>query len=347
MRLVCLVLLLLLAGTQAFAQSALRQSPTQEPAMRSTTHVLAFIVVVPLLAWGACSSSNNDKHDGSADSALGSGGRTATGGAAGSATGGNVGSGGRATGGAWGSGGSLGSGGATRVDGGVGTGGLSGSGGRATGVTTGSGGAGGSDAARPDGAMDQVIGDAQVIADARVEVGRDAEVDRTADAGGADGPLDAPMGTDSAPADGVSSSTLESCFIGLPAQVGAQMIATKSSADGRVRMRIVLDTEDRGGSSGTLAWGIIRLAVEVDGVVACITDRSALRYNGGHHNCSDTATAQSGTTTYSLVAPDRPTTTLTIESDGTTAGPYTLTDATCTMLWSIGTPITCRSGGPC
>jgi hypothetical protein len=68
---------------------------------------------------------------------------------------------------------------------------------------------------------------------------------------------------------------------------------------------------------------------------------------GSHHNCSDTATAMSRTTTYSLTAPDRPTATLAIDSNGTTAGPYILTDTACAMLWSAGTPIACRSGGPC
>jgi hypothetical protein len=125
------------------------------------------------------------------------------------------------------------------------------------------------------------------------------------------------------------------------------MIATKSTADGRVRMRIALDTEDRMGTSGTYGWYLIRLAVEVDGAVTCITDRSFLDYTGSHHNCSDTATATAGTTKYSITAPDRPTATLTIETDGATTGPYTLSDTACTMYWSAGAPITCRSGAPC
>lgn len=340
--------------------------------MRPTTRALALIAVVPvfasLLVGGACSSSNSDKHDGSADSApTGSGGHKATGGAAGSATGGNLGSGGRGPGGAGGGGamgsggpavggaagsggvpavgGATGSGGAPRIDGGVGSGGLFGTGGRATGGASGSGGTGAIDAARPDGAVDHVVD--MHPADVGTDVLWEPTVDGPADADEPDSPADAPLNADSSFRDVGSTGTLESCFVGLPAQVGAQMIATKSTADGRVRMRIALDTEDRGGTSGTLAWGLIRLAVEVDGVVTCITDRSALHYSGSHHNCDDTATGKAGTTTYSLVAPDRATATLTIESNGSSAGPYTLTDTACAMWWSAGAQITCRSGAPC
>lgn len=344
--------------------------------MRPTSHALAFIAVIPafVLLWagGACSSSNDASHDSGTDSApLGSGGQKATGGAAGSGIGGDVGSGGRATGGAGGGvvgsgggpsvGGSPGSGGTPRIDGGVGTGGLPGTGGRATGGATGGGGTLAMDASRSDGAGDHGMLDMQGSSDAAAEVGRDGAGDTAADAGDTaadagdaaadagdvEGPADAPVGGDGDLADLGSSSTLESCFAGLPAQIGIQMIASKSTADGRVRMRIALDTEDRSGTSGTLAWGLIRLAVEVDGVVACLTDRSALRYTLSHHNCSDTATGKAGTTTYALSAPDRATATLTIEGNGSSTGPYTLTDTACTMLWSAGAPITCRSGGPC
>jgi len=307
--------------------------------MPSTARVLAFLLV-PLFVWGACGSSSSEQRDGGIDSPpLGSGGQTSAGGATGG-SGGALGSGGRATGGAaGGSGGALGSGGAIDIDGGVGTGGLSGTGGRATGGATGGGGAGGTSTARLDASVDLVV------ADARVEDGRDAGADGTVDVGGADGPPDLPIGTDST-LDESSAGTLESCFVGLPAQVGVQMIATKSTADRRVRVRIALDTEDRMGTSGTYGWGIVRVAVEVDGVVTCITDRGALRYTGSHHNCSDTATVTSGTTTYSFAAPDRPTATLTID-DGASVGSYTLTDTTCSMSWSPGVPVTCRSGGSC
>ena len=328
--------------------------------MREATHRLAFLAAfLAILVWGAaCGGSTHDKQDGGADAPPpGSGGRVSTGGTTGtSARGGNVGSGGRATGGAGGggaigsggasavggAGGAVGSGGATRIDGGVGTGGLSGSGGRATGGATGAGGgtggAGGTDAGSSDGAIDRT--------DARADASPDGMVDGPPEVG-ADAAADLPLATDSVPEDGAGSGTIESCFVGLPAQVGVQMIATKSTADGRVRMRIALDTEDRMGTSGTYGWGPIRLAVEVDGVVTCITDRSLLRYTGSLHNCGDTATATAGTTKYSITAPDRPTATLTIEADGATLGPYTLTDTACTMFWSAGAPISCRSGGPC
>ncbi len=325
--------------------------------MRSRTHALALVVVpavVSLLAGGACSSSDNDKHDSGTDSPpMATGGQRAMGGAGATATGGNVGSGGRATGGA-GAGGALGSGGVPGVgggipsiDGGMGTGGLVGTGGRATGGAVGSGGALAIDAARPDGTADRGTVDVSPPPDARPETGPEAAVDLGADVGQPDGPPDAPMNADGALPDVGSATTLESCFAGLPAQVGAQMIATKSTADGRVRMRIALDTEDRGGTSGTYGWGLIRLAVEVDGVVSCMADRSALSYKPSHHNCNDTATGSSGTTTYAITAPDRPTATLTIESNGVTAGPYTLDDTACAMWWSAGAQITCRSGQPC
>jgi hypothetical protein len=195
--------------------------------------------------------------------------------------------------------------------------------------------------------MDQSSVDAQGTVDVSGEVHGDGQVDVAADVGGPDSPPDAPLVSDGVTADSGSTGTFDSCFVGLPAQDGAQMIATKSTADGRVRMRIALDTEDRMGTSGSLGWGLIRLAVEVDGIVTCITDRSALSYTASHHNCNDTATGKSGTTTYALTAPDRSTVTLTIDRNGTPAGPYTLTDTTCTMMWSPTVPLTCRSGGPC
>jgi hypothetical protein len=121
------------------------------------------------------------------------------------------------------------------------------------------------------------------------------------------------------------------------------MVATKATADGRIRVRIALDTENRMGTSGTYGWGLIRLGVEVDGVVTCIKDRANLGYGGSHHNCSDTASATSGTTTYSFVAPDRSPAALTIKSGGTTTGPFTLTDTDCNY-WGLPR---CSSGGPC
>jgi hypothetical protein len=197
----------------------------------------------------------------------------------------------------------------------------------------GNGGAGGTtrNDASTDGADDLGQGD-----------GKDAVADST-DLGLPDGPAD----TSKADGDGPGSGTLDDCFQGLPAPVGAQMVATKATADGRIRVRIALDTEDRMGTSGTYGWGLIRLGVEVDGVVTCIKDRANLKYTGSLHNCSDKATATSGTTTYSFAAPDRSPATLTIQSNGTSAGPYTLSDTACTMRNSTGAVLQCRSGGPC
>lgn len=298
--------------------------------MRRTIHRSAFIT---MLLWGlACGDdktgtqpdSGTDSPPAGSGGVIGSGGR---------ATGGSTGSGG-GSGGSTAAGGRSGSGGVIGMDGGLGTGG-GGTGGRG-----GTGGTTGLDAGRLDATPDQVT------ADLRIDLGRDLGLDTALDGIAADSPADTPLGTD-AGGDTGPAMTLESCFVGLRAQVGAQMIATKSTADGRVRMRIALDTEDRMGTSGSYGWDLIRLAVEVDSVVTCMTDRTMLDYTGSHHNCSDKAIAQSGTATYTVAAPDRPTATLTIESNGTARGPYTLTDTTCTMSMSPGVPITCRSGGPC
>lgn len=304
------------------------------------------LAILNLLAWAAaCGGGSSDtRKDGAAgtDALAGTGGHTATGGSSGS-TGGSLGSGGR------GSGGITGAGGVTAIDGGAG--GVTGSGGRATGGGPGSGGSGGrATGGGPgsggsgsggnvgyDGSPAEVAAEVgRDSADAKPDVAPDGKLDLTAP--------DLPMGSET-PLD-VPSGSLEACFAGLPAPVGMQMVATKSTSDARVRIRIALDTENRMGTSGTYGWGLIRLGVEVNGVVTCITDRANLKYSGSHHNCDDTATATAGATTYSIVAPDRPSATLTIQGNGTTTGPFTLDDQTCAMTMSAG-PVTCRSGGPC
>jgi hypothetical protein len=342
--------------------------------MRSPIRAHALVSLFFLGA--ACSSSGTqDKPDSSSDVPLvGTGGRAASGGASGTlATGGRLGSGGQGTSGVVGaggavgrggavgtggavppgggigvgggarSGGALGSGGTSRSDGGVGTGGTPGAGGRGVGGGLlgtggrGSGGAGGT--IRNDASSDAAD-------DLGSSDGKDAVAD-SADLGVPDSPADAAVDTSKADGDGPGSGTLDDCFQGLPAPVGLQMVATKATADGRVRIRIALDTEDRMGTSGSYGWGMIRLGVEVDGAVTCIQDRASLKYTGSHHNCSDKATATSGSTTYSFAAPDRPSATLTIESNGTSTGPYSLSDTACTMRNSTGTVLQCRSGGPC
>lgn len=140
---------------------------------------------------------------------------------------------------------------------------------------------------------------------------------------------------------------LDECFAGLPGRVGTQMLATKKSADGRIRVRIALDTADRGGTSGTMGWGLVRLGVELDGAVSCITQPSQLSYVGSHHNCLDKAGATAGAMTFELEDPDDGSTSLTVRKDGTVVHEsVVLTDESCSSSTPIG-PQTCRSGGPC
>lgn len=256
----------------------------------------------------------------------------ATGGSAGSvgtSAGGNTGGGGRSTVGSTGSGGrstdsggALGSGGRSTAGSSTKTGGTSAAG------TTGSGGSqtGGSG------------GNANLDGGADLGSGPDA----TLDTARPDGPADLAQNRDT----GGNNTSFDACFADLPKPVGTQMIATKQSSDNRIRIRIALDTEDRMGTSGTYGWGLVRLALEVDGEVTCMKDRTSLKYTGSHHNCSDSATATSGSTTYTIKAPDRSQAQIIING-GTVNGTWSLTDSTCSMAGSLALPAGCRSGGPC
>lgn len=342
------------------------------------------ITCLGILGFGvACSDNSNEKNGdggggidvapGSYDGATSSGGTTsiqATGGKIGAggqgmggvvATGGNSGTGGivktggilgmdggAATGGKIGAGGNsnsggvVGSGGATAIDGGLGTGGILGTGG-----ASGSGGAIKYDASTPDVVAD--LPQADTSADlSLLEAGPDLpQADRSPDLGLEDTAVDIPVNHDTAIPDGPASISLDDCFTGLPAPEGTQMVATKSSSNGRYRIRIALDTEDRFGTSGTIPWAMIRLGVEIDGIVTCITNRASLGYVVSHHNCDDTAAATLGTTSYALAAPDRSTTELTINNGVSTVGPIVLTDTACVMARPIGPSLQCSSGGPC
>lgn len=146
---------------------------------------------------------------------------------------------------------------------------------------------------------------------------------------------------------GVGGDTLDECFAGLPGRVGTQMLATKKSADGRFRVRIALDTMDSSGTSGTMPWSLLRLGVEQDGAVSCITQPSQLSYVGSHHNCLDKAGATAGAMAFELEDPDDGSTSLTVRKDGTVVHEsVVLTDESCSSSTPIG-PQTCRSGGPC
>lgn len=199
---------------------------------------------------------------------------------------------------------------------------------------------GGFDARPQDSGMDAAVGrDASVEPgrDAAVDAGRDAAIEPSQDASAADAAGDA-----SAP-----GSTLDDCFAHLPAPVGTQMVATKSSSDGHLRIRIALDTRDMIGTSGTYPWALIRLGVDRRGTVACITDAAELTYSGSHHNCTDKASASARTMTFDLTAPDRSASSLTVREGGTVVEDSVLLEnTTCTMSSPFG-PVVCRSGGPC
>ena len=333
------------------------------------------IVLFGLLALGAaCSSSSNNSGSGghtpagaSGGGSLSSGGHvggstggglasggagvnggSSTGGSAasgGTGTAGNTGSAGRSTAGNTGNGGSSTASGGTSTGGGsTSAGGNAGNGGRSTAgstaSSTNSAGGGGTAGNTSNGGSQTggSGGNAKIDGGADVGPGPDAMMD----SGRPDSPADLPQNSDTG-----STVALDACFADLPKAVGTQMVATKQTSDNRVRIRLALDTEDRMGTSGTYGWGLIRLAVEVDGEVTCIKDRANLKYTGSHHDCSDTATATSGSTTYSLRAPDRSSTSITIDGSGAANGTWTLTDTTCAMAGSLALPAGCRSGGPC
>src|SRR4029079_7403402 len=79
-----------------------------------------------------------------------------------------------------------------------------------------------------------------------------------------------------------------------------------ASSDGKYRMRLALETADRGGTSGSYAWAAIRFALETPDGNVCVTDEAALAkaYAGSHHNCMDVLTVTSGGRTYRIDNPD-------------------------------------------
>jgi hypothetical protein len=213
------------------------------------------------------------------------------------------------------------------------------------------------DESQPDGGFDartQDSGmDAAVDSDAGVNPGKDAAADPGGDAAvdpGRDAAIE--PSKDASVADAASDAaapgpTLDDCFAHLPSPVGTQMVATKSSSDGRLRLRIALDTMDMFGTSGTYPWALLRLGIERNGAVTCITDAAKLTYRGSHHNCDDKASAVAGMMAFDLTAPDRAMTSLTMRDSGAVVeDSVLLEDTTCTMSPSFG-PVECRSGGPC
>jgi hypothetical protein len=226
--------------------------------------------------------------------------------------------GGAATGGSGGRGGAGGvsgggNGGANGSGGSTTTGGAGGGGGGAGGGPSAAGGAGGSPDAPTDGAND----------------GSNAEVP--------------PSG----------SPSLDECFLGLrPFVEKTNQIATKRSSDGNYRARLALERiPDSSGTSGTLPWRVVRVAVQTPAGVACFKDETALAgaYKGSHHNCSDSLVITTAGVTYKFEPPDtdvrpmnlRTTSKLTITGAGAPVN-VMLSTETCKAEGPE-----CRSGGPC
>ncbi|HXU80449.1 MAG TPA: hypothetical protein VN914_03590 [Polyangia bacterium] len=246
----------------------------------------------------------------------GSGGADGSGGGGGTATGGSDGTGGSpGTGGSGGTGGKLGTGGSAGTGGAAGTGGTGGSGN--TGGSAGTGGVAGTGGAGTGGG------------------GNTGGTGGNRD-GGTDGPVDAGGG-------GGASGSLDQCFANLPPFPGRYQIATKTSADGTMRVRVALMVEPGGvGTSGTVPWKLVRFGIERGTLSACVTAPNQLVYTGSLHNCSDKAAAGVTGGTYLLNAPDRASTT--ISAAGAGAFPATtFTNTACKS--SDGNA--CGSGGPC
>jgi hypothetical protein len=161
---------------------------------------------------------------------------------------------------------------------------------------------------------------------------------------GSDGSDDA--GSDAPTAEG---PTLDACFTGLRAAVGDFQIGTKTSQDGRYRIRLALETADRIGTSGSKPWAAFRFGIETPDGNLCVTDSAALAaaYKGSLHNCLDSFELTAGGRRFVISHPDtdptRPVSILTIFMGATmVAGPITLTSGACTARAA-----NCRSGGPC
>jgi hypothetical protein len=188
----------------------------------------------------------------------------------------------------------------------------------------GAGGSGGSGGGAPDG-------------------GKDAPADRSADGTLPDAPAPDGAGADR-PADmtGPPASSLDECFAGLRPLVKSSQVATKASGDGKIRVRLALETGDRLGTSGTVPWDLIRFAIEASGATTCITEDAQLVYRGSLHNCNDKASATAGDVHYEMAAPDRMTTQISALMGSTVLwGPITLQNVTCIPDGK------CTSGGPC
>jgi hypothetical protein len=130
--------------------------------------------------------------------------------------------------------------------------------------------------------------------------------------------------------------------------MGRNQVATKRSANGAYQVRLALEADPGGiGTSGTVPWKAIRLAVVLPNKFVCL-EEDALRsgYKTSLHNCTDVLTASDSGLTYQLKAPDtdptRADTTLSVTGEAAIP-PVKLTTASCTSTGRAD----CKSGGPC
>jgi len=157
----------------------------------------------------------------------------------------------------------------------------------------------------------------------------------------------------------MTGKSLDDCFAGLRALVGAPQDATRASADGKYKVRLALETDGRGGTSGSYAWAAVRFAIETPEGTVCVSDEAALAkaYVGSHHNCMDVLTVEAGGRRYVIRNPDsaieygdptrwRREGSLSIFT-GTTmvAGPIAMQTIKCNK--GDRADGTCGSGGPC
>jgi hypothetical protein len=163
-------------------------------------------------------------------------------------------------------------------------------------------------------------------------------------AGGIDASVpDAGDGTVSA------AAYLDECFAGLRSLGPRAQIATKRSANGGIHVRLALEVPPGGfGTSGTLPWAAVRLAIVTPQKRLCIKEEAVLKtaYKGSLHNCMDSLSVTSDGLVFLLKAPDtdpmRDATTFGITGDA--AIPTTpVPTVSCTTTSGA----VCKSGGPC
>jgi hypothetical protein len=142
---------------------------------------------------------------------------------------------------------------------------------------------------------------------------------------------------------------LDDCFAGLRTLAMRAQIATKRSANDAYQVRLALESPPGSvGTSGTVPWTAVRLAIVTPQTRICIKDEAALKtaYTSSHHNCTDTLSVTVAGLVYLLKAPDtdpmRAATTL-----GVTGEAAIPTTALPTVSCTSTSGAACKSGGPC